>query len=128
MYGYNGQSDALTLKTGILTYCYTGSSVWTSSHSGQCSANAFAWWRWVVDQCIVYAENGGPSSSFVYKTGRGQYHCDPPGVMPCALGSGYGHFLFDKETGYPNGTAICSFWYQGTIVNGVTHSVGGCSG
>lgn len=125
MYGYGGSADRLTTKSGTLNYCYNGSSVWITSQNGGCSGSTLPTWRWVVDRCRTISTNYGPTSSYVYRNGDGNYHCSPTNVFPCNIPNpdGYYHTLSDGESAYPNGTSYCSYGYGGSIVLGVGRQI-----
>lgn len=125
MYGYGGPADKLTIKWGELKYCYNGTTVWVDSQRGGCRGSTLPTWRWVVDRCRTTGVNYGPTTSFVYRSGDGNYHCDPPGVFPCNLSNpdGYYHTLSDGESGYPDGRSYCSYGYGGNIVLGVGQQI-----
>jgi len=130
MYGYGGTWDKLTHKYGRLTFSYDGQSAAISSQSGSCQGSKpLPWYEWVVDQCVLESVNYGPSG-VVWRTGRGDYHCDPSGTFPCSLSDpdGYYHNLYDREDGHSDGTSHCSYWWSGTIAAGVsTEILQGCS-
>lgn len=125
MYGYGGPADKLTIKWGELKYCYNGTTVWIDSQRGGCKGSTLPTWRWVVDRCRTTGVNYGPTTSFVYRSGDGNYHCDPPGAFPCNLSNpdGYYHTLSDGESGYPDGRSYCSYGYGGNIVLGVGQQI-----
>ena len=130
MYGYGGTWDKLTHKFGRITFSYNGQSATLSSQSGSCQGSKpFSWYEWVVDGCFLTSVNYGPSN-IVWRTGRGDYHCEPPGTFPCNLSNpdGYYHSLYDDEDGHADGTSHCTFWWSGTIVAGVNREIlQGCS-
>jgi len=129
MYGYGGKWDKLTHKYGRLTFSYNGQSATIISQYGSCQGSSpFPWYSWDVDGCYTISVYYGPGS-VVWRTGRGDYHCDPAGTFPCNLSNpdGYYHRLYDDEDGYANGTSHCTYWWSGNIASGVsTEILQGC--
>lgn len=129
MYGYGGSWDALTHKSGKLTFSYNGSTATLTSESGSCWGSTPASWSWVVDACIrdFYAAGPGPT---VGRGGRGDYHCSPTNQFPCNLSNpdGYYHSLYDTEYGYSNGTSSCTYTVSGNWVADISQEIlQGCS-
>jgi len=124
MYGYGGTWDKLTRKTGKLTFCYDGVNATINSQSGTCQGSTPGSWSWVVDACVTIDVRSGPAP-IVWRTGRGDYHCNPPSQFPCNIPAqdGYYHSLYDSEDGHSNGTSHCSFWWTGVIVAGVDRQI-----
>jgi hypothetical protein len=125
MYGLGGTGDQLTHKNGSITFCWDFENVWIQSSSATCSGAQEPAWTWVVDSCTRIAYTPGPTDTQVRRKGQGNYHCDPPGQLPCSLSTpdGYFHHLFDEEIGKPNGTSTCIASFEGTIVSGVNREI-----
>lgn len=128
MYGFGGSGDDLTRVSNYMDFCWDAGEVWKTNGGGGCGGSHPAYWSWVIDACTWPANTWGPSTSSVYGTIRGDFHCDPINVLPCSLGGGYIHQLYAKDTGYPTGAASCTYWFGGQIVNGMTHTVVNCTG
>lgn len=127
MYGYGGTWDQLTHKYANISFCYTGSTATLSSHGGSCSGSDHGLWRWKVDGCYFTRVVWG-QAAVVWREGRGDYHCDPTNVLPCSLGGGYYHSLYDTVSGYASGSSSCISSYSGTILAGVNKEyLVGCS-
>jgi len=125
MYGYGGTWDKLTHKYGKITFSYNGQSATIISQTGSCQGSKpFSWYEWVVDGCYLTSVNYGPST-VVWRTGRGNYHCDPSGSFPCNLSNpdGYYHSLYDDEDGHASGKSYCTFWWSGNIVAGARKQI-----
>jgi hypothetical protein len=129
MYGYGGPGDRLTIKTGKLRFCWNGSQAWATSQSGFCQATGNGYWQWRVDACLLTGYDDGPGGA-VFRSGQGNYHCNPPSQFPCSLSTpdGYYHSILDLERGQSNGTSFCSAGWSGVIVSGVSRTIiQGCS-
>lgn len=128
-YGYGGTWDSLTHKNGQLDFCYTGTTVSMTSQWGNCEGSSPAWWYdWVVDGC--WLDSYSTASYEVWRTGKGSYHCSPPGTSPCSISSpdGYYHSLFENEDGHPDGVSHCTYWSSGQTTAGVSNEIlQGCS-
>jgi hypothetical protein len=122
MYGYGGTGDVLTQQDGAIGWSYDGTWATLNSHPYNCVGSPEPYWRWVVDWCGETDIQYGPASQ-VWHTVRGNYHCDPANQLPCSLGSGYYHSLYNAEYGRGDGSSACYFWYSGTIVAGETRQI-----
>lgn len=124
MMGYGGGADKLTQKNGTLEFCYNGSTATIDSQAGGCTGSSTLYWDWLVDSCSTTSVEYGPSSE-VYRSGWGDYHCDPPGTFPCngSNPDGYYHSLSDSEAGFADGSSTCSYGYGGQIVYGVAQNI-----
>lgn len=129
MYGFGGTADRLTSQSGRIYFCwnlnYSSPSVRISSSSRICRGSTQLSWKWVVDGCATTSYRGGPDPNSVWSTVRGNYHCDPDNVDPCkwSTPSGYYHRLFNRQIGYSSGSSKCEYWYDGTIVWGVSREI-----
>jgi hypothetical protein len=125
MYGLGGTGDQLTHKNGSITFCWDFDGAWIQTSSASCSGAQEPAWAWVVDSCTRIAWVPGPSGTQVRRKGQGNYHCDPPGQLPCSLSNpdGYSHRLFDEEIGRPDGSSLCIASFDGIIVSGVTRDI-----
>jgi hypothetical protein len=129
MYGFGGSGDTLTSQDESISFCWDQVEAWLTSGNGSCHGSTpTPFWRWLVDSCTWPDFNWGPSSNGAGATLQGNYHCDPPGQQPCANGTGYYHQIFTKNTGYRNGGASCTYWFQGQGVQGSSHTVVNCTG
>jgi len=129
MYGFGGSGDKLTSQDESIGFCWDQVEAWLTSGNGSCHGSVpTPFWRWVVDSCTWPSFNWGPSANGAGATLRGSYHCDPPGQQPCALGGGYVHQIYTKNTGYRTGGASCTYWFQGQGVAGSSHTVVNCTG
>ncbi len=122
MYGYGGAGDKLTKKNGSLTWIYDGLQAQITSQSGTCQGSNHGSWSWVVDYCATIALQSGPAAT-VFRTGQGNYHCSPTGQLPCSLGGGYYHSLYDHEEGQKSGSSTCTYSSSGTIVLGIGQTI-----
>lgn len=109
--------DKLTHVWSSLTYCYNDTYVWGSSTSGSaCAGQSENAWAWVVDYCVYSSQSLASSTSSVWSTVKGQFRCTPEAQLPCALGGGYHHHLFDKVKGLQSGHSSCTWWWDGWVV------------
>lgn len=131
MYGGGGTADKLTSIEGRITFSWDGTNASISSGSESCGASdPPGGHRWVVDSCGLQYQDGGPRD-VVWRTSRGSYHCDPPGIFPCNISEpdGYYHNLYASEDGHGDtGLSHCDFWAEGYIVLGPGRDIWqGCS-
>jgi hypothetical protein len=128
-YGFGGAAfDKLTHVWSSMTYCFNGTKVWgTTTQGSACAGTPEISWSWVVDSCVYASQQLAASTSSVWSTVRGNFHCSPATGLPCSLSNGYYHRLFDQVTAYPSGRSHCSNWWDGQIVLGPeSEIISGC--
>jgi hypothetical protein len=131
-YGFGGAAfDKLTHIWSSMTYCYNGFDVWGTSTTGSaCGGTNEVSWAWVNDLCIYSSQSLIESTSSVWSTVRGDFHCSPDASFPCNLSDpdGYHHRLFARVAGYISGHSGCTNWWDGHIVLGPEMEiVSGCT-
>src|SRR5262245_23376893 len=117
MYGYGGEWDKLTHKTGALEFQYNGSTATTIYRDGDCAGSITGW---VVLQCVdPYFQLDGPRF-MVYRHAAGVYSW----AFAWTTGGNiaYIHTLEDNETGWSDGLGVCSYYVSGDIVLGVSNT------